>query len=224
MSMPHPSLTLAELLTYERLGSYTAASGNDLDSALRLYDWNSAVGGALHEDLGRVEVVLRNSFDAVLRSSGSATRTQVAWFDRAGLFPGRHGQRALDDIASAKRRASRGAAARSHGGVIAELTFGFWRYLCTPAYLTSMWVPTLAAAFANHPMAGSPRLVRADVEDHVQRLHFLRNRVAHHEPIHQRDLGRDLESMTELIGWISADATTWFAANSRTRAVVAARP
>jgi hypothetical protein len=224
MSTPDPSRTLANYLTQDRLRSYLATAHNRLPAALALYDWNSAVSAALYEDLGRVEVILRNTLDASLQAHLGRTSPLSAWYDRPGYFPGRHGQRALDDITAARRRASRGGAPAPHGSIIAELTFGFWRYLCTPTYLTSMWVPALSSAFPYHARAGSPRLVRADVEDRVQRAHFVRNRVAHHEPIHHRDLARDYESMSELLGWINHDIATWFAQNSRTRSLMMQRP
>jgi hypothetical protein len=224
MSSSDPSQIIAGHLTYDRLRSYSIAVGGDIKAALQLYDWNSAVSGALHEDLGRVEVVLRNALDNTLVLHGTASRWITKWYDRPSLFPGRHGQRAIEDIAAAKRRSGRSGQPALHGAVIAELTFGFWRYLCTPAYLTSMWVPALSAAFPSHPAPQSPRVVRSDVEDRVQRLHFLRNRVAHHEPIHHRDIARDHTSMTDLIRWISPEAEVWFDTNSRTRLVLAARP
>ena len=225
MSTPDPSRTLANYLTQDRLRSYLAASHNRLPAALALYDWNAAMSAALHEDLSRVEVVLRNTIDTSLQTHTSArNRSTSAWYEKNSFFPGRHGQRALEDIAGARRRASRGSPIAPHGNVIAEVTFGFWRYLCTPTYLTSMWVPALAATFTNHPHSSSPRLVRADVEDRVQRAHFVRNRVAHHEPIHQRDIVRDYASMSELLDWINHDVATWFTHNSRTLAVLATRP
>jgi hypothetical protein len=83
--------------------------------------------------------------------------------------------------------------------------FGFWRFLCAKDYLTSLWVPVLAAAFPNHP-AGDVRTIRTDVEDHMQKLHFLRNRIAHHEPIHRRNLADDANAVDDLAAWMSADA------------------
>ena len=87
-----------------------------------------------------------------------------------------------------RRRATRrGKRSEVHGKVIAELGFGFWRYLYEPPYLTSLQVP----AFALHPSESNPPQVRSDVADRMQRLHFLPNRIAHHEPIHRRDLAGD---------------------------------
>ena len=107
-----------------------------------------------------------------------------------------------------------------HGKVIAELGFGFWRYLYEPPYLTSLQVP----AFALHPSESNPPQVRSDVADRMQRLHFLPNRIAHHEPIHRRDLSRDHERLLQLAGWMCSGSRAWIAATSRTPAVIAARP
>lgn len=215
---------VAQRLTSDRLRSYLAAASGDLAAAIDLYDWNAEVGGALHEDIGRLEVVFRNSLDETLVAYGSSQGWPAVWYRRRQLFPGKHGARALEDIETARTRATRRGAAETHGKVIAELSFGFWRFLCTPPYLTSMWVPALAGAFPNHPKQGDPRAVRKDVDDRIQRIHFLRNRIAHHEPIHQRDLQRDIDSIIELTGWICADTREWVTRSSRATEVLQRRP
>lgn len=224
MSTPDPEV-IADRLTRERLRSYLAAAGGDVAHAVALYDWNTSMSGALHEDIGRVEIIVRNALDSALTVYGQGQSWPTPWYQRSVLFAGRHGHQALKDIATARDRATkRGRTTEVHGKVIAELTFGFWRYLCTSPYLTSMWVPALTAAFPNHPIAGDPRRVRADVEDRMQRVHFLRNRVAHHEPIHHRDLVRDAIGMAELIQWIDTDTAAWADSASRVSAVLAIRP
>lgn len=223
MSTFDPS-RIAARLTMDRLGSYLAASGGDLARAVDLYDWNASVGAAFHEDVGRLEVVLRNAVDSALVAYGSAQGWPTVWYRRHQLFPGKHGRRAIEDVDAARRRATRRKKPETHGKVIAELTFGFWRYLCTAPYLTSLWVPALAAAFPNHPTPTDPRAVRQDVEDRIQRVHFLRNRVAHHEPIHQRNLKRDQVSLLEVAGWICTDTHLWIAGTSRASLLLAQRP
>jgi hypothetical protein len=59
-------------LTRERLRSYLATTSGDLEHALALYDWNAQVGGVLHEDIGRLEVVFRNAIDEALVAYGKA--------------------------------------------------------------------------------------------------------------------------------------------------------
>lgn len=222
MSMPDPDV-IADRLTRDRLGSYLATTG-DVAGALGLYDWNSAISGAFYEDIGRLEVVLRNAIDEALVALGTDRGWATTWYDRRTLFPGNHGRRAMEDIAKAQRRAAVGRGVPAHGKVIAELTFGFWRYLCSSAYLTSLWVPAVAAAFPNHPSPSDPRAVRHDVEDRVQRVHFLRNRIAHHEPVHRRSLQNDHDDLIEVVSWICSDTAEWVVEASRVAAVLAARP
>ncbi len=36
----------------------------------------------------------------------------------------------------------------------------------------------------------------------MERLSFVRNRAAHHEAIHQRNLARDVDDAVTLMGWV----------------------
>ena len=222
MSRFNPQI-IVERLTADRLASYLDDANGDVQAAIGLYDWNAQVAASLHEDLGRLEVVFRNAVDVALVAYGKSQKWPKLWYHRRQLFLGRHGDRVWDIIETARRR-SRRKNQEVHGRVIAELNFGFWRFLCTESYLTSLWVPAIAATFPQHPRAGNPRRVRADVEDQMQRMLFLRNRIAHHEPIHRRNLARDLTMMLELIGWICTDSRAWVETVSRTQALIAARP
>ena len=215
---------IADRLTQDRLASYLAATAGDVRAAIELYDWNTQVGAALYEDLGRLEVLFRNAIDVALVTHGQARGWSQVWYRRRQLFSGKPGRRAWADVEAARNRATRRGRTEVHGKVIAELSFGFWRFLCTPHYLTSLWVPALAAAFPGHPHVGDPRRVRADVADRMQRLHFLRNRIAHHEPIHQRDLAHEHGELLDIVGWICADSHTWVGSLTRTPAVIGKRP
>ena len=86
-------VTIASRLTHDRLGSYLATTGHDLDAALRLYDWNIRGSGSFHEDIGRIEVVFRNTIDAALVAYGSSRQWPTVWYRHSQLFPGKHGAR-----------------------------------------------------------------------------------------------------------------------------------
>ncbi|WP_420610478.1 hypothetical protein [Candidatus Poriferisodalis sp.] len=211
---------VVERLTVERMGPYLDSAAGDLAAALRLYDWNSAVAGAIHADLGRLEVVFRNAVDRALKDLAAASGWKQPWFAQELLFR----ERQRDAIDTAVQRASRRRrGSPAHGAVISELGFGFWRFICVPAYLTALWVPALASAFPCHPAQGDPRRIRADVEHRMEGLHLLRNRIAHHEPIFRRNLRRDHAQLLELIGWMCADCQTWVVAVSRTLNTIAER-
>ncbi|ELB86058.1 hypothetical protein Rwratislav_46905, partial [Rhodococcus wratislaviensis IFP 2016] len=59
--------------------------------------------------------------------------------------------------------------------------FGFWRFLHSRSYEATLWTPSLRHAYPHQ----TPRR-RSDVYNH---LNTLRNRIAHHEPIHGPAIG-----------------------------------
>jgi len=218
--------TLVKRLTEERLESYLTATGGDVAASIRLYDWNAFAGASLLADLGRLEVLFRNAVDQSLRDYGDSRGWPEPWHRRRALFEGRSRAREWSDIEKAERRAA-SKQRRSPGRrvkVLTELSFGFWRHLCAARYLTTLWVPAIAAAFPHHPDPGDPNQIRADVCDRMQRLHYLRNLIAHHEPIHRRNLERDHAEMLAIIGWICKDCHIWAKTASRTTAILATRP
>ena len=73
--------------------------------------------------------------------------------------------------------------------MIAELTLGFWRYLSTTAHHHPLWIPYLHNAF-------TPGTARQAVDAPVGRLHQLRNRIAHHEPLLRRNTATGVLSLT----------------------------
>lgn len=208
---------LVELLTPARMASYERSMGT-LDGALLLYEWNMQAAASVMELVGMVEVVVRNALDRQLRSWVARRAVHGDWFDEAPLDD--HGRR---DVAKARARAGRGPRRDEvHGRVVAELTFGFWRYLVGSRYHTSLWVPALHRAFPHGP--GDLRKRRAAVERRMDHLHAARNRAAHHEPIHQRDLHRDHSDAIELLGWINPVAAEWATEVASLPAVLDARP
>jgi hypothetical protein len=58
----------------------------------------------------------------------------------------------------------------------------------------------------------------------MQQANFVRNRAAHHEPIHLRDLAKDMRTAQELVGWISPVAEAWVAATASLPAIIAEKP
>lgn len=125
---------------------------------------------------GMVEVLVRNALDEQLKGWARDRHRGRSWFDAAPL-----GQQGRNDVVRARERASRRARIPEvHGKVVAELSLGLWRYLVASRYLTSMWIPASHAAFPHG--AHDLRRRRSDNETRLQRLMFVRNRAAHHEP------------------------------------------
>ena len=90
---------IADQLTVRRLHSYLSVAGGDSEAAIRLYDWNIRVAGSLYEDLGRLEIVFRNTIDAALVAHGSSQGWPTVWYGRCQLFP--RNTRAWKDVDTA---------------------------------------------------------------------------------------------------------------------------
>lgn len=178
-------------LSVDRLAAYRGAvRAGDLQAALRLYEWNSAIAAAFFQDLGHMEVLLRNALNDQLTSWHTRAGRAGHWYDDpAGVLDGRR----HEDLAAAREQLRREGKTATPGRIVAELNFGFWRFLLAHRYQTVLWAPALRLAFPHL----QPR--RRDlVYDPVQRLNKLRNRIAHHEPIYERDLSKDYNMLIAL--------------------------
>jgi hypothetical protein len=202
-------------LSPERFARYEALAG-DLASAARLYEWNMRASAEFHRLLHGVEVILRNALHERMSEWHHASDLPGTWFDDPlGLLEAK----AHDDIAVARRRIERQGRVATPGRLVSELTFGFWRYLLASRYETQLWTPTLRHAF---PHLTTRR--RADVAKPVERLHHLRNRIAHHEPIYPRRLDLDERDALALVAAICGDSRRWLEDVGSVSAVLAKRP
>lgn len=209
---------LLSLVTAERLGSYLRASGGDVSDAFDLDEWHMRAAASVMELTSMVEVLTRNALDRVLRDWAHRRHSGASWLDVVPLD-----QQGSADIQKARDRATRrGRRPEVHGRVIAELPLGFWRYLVESRYLTALWVPATHHAFP----AGDPdlRSRQKQVAFRMQQLNFVRNRAAHHEPIHARDLSRDLQFAMDLAAWISPAARKWVDATSSLPSIISSKP
>ena len=208
------ALLLRSHLSVDRLSTYVHAAGGDLDAALALYRWNTEVAAAFWESLGHVEVVLRNALCDRLAERHARLARPGTWLDD----PARELQLAArKDIAKARRRVYLKGKAVAEGQVVAELSFGFWRFLLAKRY-TNLW-PDLAAAFPN-----APDRTLGTVEQPVERLYLFRNRLAHHERVWSLPLADLYDDMAAVLGYVSNGVRDWVLATSRVPAMLAGRP
>ena len=208
---------VAELITRPRLSSYLRATGDDLSKALALYEWNGHADAALVQTAALVEVIVRNALNRELTQWADTRRGGASWLDTAPLD--RRGHAVLSE---ARERATRnGRQPEVHGKVVAELSFGFWRVLTASKYHASLWVPALHRAFPHGD--ADLRRRRVETERLLTQIGHARNRGAHHEPVHHRDLNHDLHRAVTVASWVSADAGAWVQATSMISPVLAER-
>ncbi|MDQ1658055.1 MAG: hypothetical protein QOD41_3138 [Cryptosporangiaceae bacterium] len=215
MFTPAEQGTLELRISADRLAPYRATVGGDLSRALALYAWNRDVSAAFAGTLGDLEVMMRNSMHEALAAWSAAKFGQPRWYLDPGHFLEAQAQA---DIAKARQRATSGGRAETPGRVVAELGFGFWRFLLASRYDRTFWVPGLRHAFPHH------RGLRRTVHDTVKDLHLLRNRIAHLEPIHNRPLTTLHTASMTVAGWICPVGRRWLDEHCGVQRLLACRP
>ena len=194
---------LQEAFSRGRMQTYLDFARGDREAALHHYARNAQLGAAFHGPLQALEVALRNAMHARL-----AARYGSRWYTVATAGLDRHARDATEAALN------RGAA--EPGRFVASMSLGFWVRLLGRGghidggrkadYERTLWRPALFEAF--------PGRSRRMVHRRLDRLRQLRNRIAHHEPIFDRDLREDYEGLLEAVGWISADVRRWIETHS----------
>ncbi|MFJ3406926.1 hypothetical protein [Promicromonospora sp. NPDC090134] len=237
--MAVPTLTathhraVATLLSAPRLAPYLRACGGNVRAALTLYQWNVEMSSAVYKMLHLVEVFLRNAIDARLRVWNATQvdpRSGRAHGQEWLLDPSRLIERIVrrDEIDKATRRArlavndsAASQRAVTHDDVLAQLTFGTWRFLLPgrDPGRQLLWQEAIRQAF---PGLGRP--VRELVRD-VDRLHRLRNRVAHLEPLLVVAVViLQLKAARRVLREIEPSAEMWLVSHQQVSGVAAQQP
>lgn len=215
-------------LSGPRFAVYLAAAQGDRTIALELYEWNARLSAGFAHDLAHLEVGLRNAYDRALTNHlnlpdhWTACGNQVFAPVMRTRRRGRHGKVNVD--INARPRAILDRAIVEAGGpnalpgkVIAQLTFGFWRYLTSAAHEITLWRPALHHAFPTGT-------ARPDVDARIGRLHSLRNRVAHHEPLLALDTNSLHHDLLHVATRLDAQIGSHIAASSTVQVLLAQRP
>jgi hypothetical protein len=194
-------------LSPARLRLYEEATGHDLVGAMDMYLWNLDLSAAFYGVLQGVEVFLRNALSEQMENMHRSRGYDGIWFnDPFALLDDRR----LADIEIARFRLRRDGHSETQDRLITEVTFGFWRYLLSTRHEHSLWIPALRNAFPHLPNGERRRYIA----DRVARLHYLRNRIAHHEPVYRRQLLRDMDDALAVVAAICPTSANWLEVNS----------
>jgi hypothetical protein len=196
-----------------RLLGYQLPGDSGTDTLAR-YLWNWALGVALQPALHTLEIALRNEISRsaakILATRVYRTSTIPSWLDATPsmLLPHEHAK-----VEKAKERLGLDPRAHTEGHLIAKLDFGFWVALCRRAYDDSrgagprLWPAILRDqhGFKTRPVTVS---TRENVYGPLDEIREFRNRVAHHEPIWDRQYLVQYQKVIDCIGWMSPKLAT----------------
>jgi hypothetical protein len=205
---------LEQRFSQERLQPYKLIVAEDLSQAIELYQWNAQVSAAFWVTLGHIEVLVRNAMHEHLMIWARENYGDHRWYiDYDGVFTGR----ALADIAKARERAREGKRKETPGRVVAGLTLGFWRYLLIKHYDRTLWISCLRHVWPTQPL-------RQNVHDQLAKLNELRNRIAHQEPIFNRDLSDLHTTALTVARWTCPETAGWIEKQSTVSQLLSQRP
>lgn len=195
--------------TYERIASRCVA-----DPAT-LYAWNMQMCAALLPPLHICEVVIRNAAATAL-----VHRYGRCWPWHPALLRSLPAEGALASLCDVRGSAG---APRDVPEVIAKLRFGFWQQLFARRFEHSIWAGTMGLALPHAPSVPLS-ILRRSIHADLDRIRLLRNRIAHHEPILERDIGADLAAIGRLIHARCPHTLGWLQRHERATTVLAASP
>ena len=220
--MPYSADFIADLdrtISQARLTRYLAATGGDRDAALQLYEKNVLLSGDLFGFLHGVEVTVRNSMHYAL----SRDLNRQDWYSHRLPLPWPAPSPPRLEFSSSMRKIIEKGREKAGpnapvGKLISELTFGFWPGMIGNTY-EDLWRHSLHKAF---PHSSARRQI---IHWRLETIRFLRNRIAHHEPVlsSTNDLytGRPqqmkirLPDILECVAWVSPSSATWLRSTSR---------
>ncbi|WP_291724391.1 Abi family protein [Magnetospirillum sp. 64-120] len=211
------SLALENTISVERLGTYLKRAGFDRERAIKLYLWNSYISQSLHSPLEICEVSIRNSVNQCLVDAfGSQWHNEQRFFD---INPETR-SRLETSIAQVVDRIEKADHPVTNGRVVAGLSFEFWVGLMAGKYERPLWQTRLHGIFPNLPRG----MKRKDLQQRLRRIKDLRNRVAHYEPVFERDLSQDHADIISTISYRCEHTADWVNHHSRFHLALRAKP
>lgn len=167
------------IMTPARMSRYKTACGNNTRRAMTMYRRNLQLSQELFTVISCFEITLRNAIDKHYTDT-----LGTDWLRDSALAGGR-----LDNYNCRLTKANiNDAVAKlnhnyTHHKLVAELGFGFWRYMFARHQYNACGRTLLAIFPAKPTSTTAVQYNQAFVFDRLKEINDIRNRIAHHEPI-----------------------------------------
>lgn len=209
---PQDIQRIRDALSTARMSTYDLAVVAGGKSALDLYAWNAEVSGALLGPLHLCEIVIRNAVSDAL-----TTVYQQNWPWNPSFERSLPHQRKNELIAARNRHPNTGK-------VIPDLTFFFWQNMFSNRHFGRIWDPHIQRIFPNLGVQLPNQQKRIHIHDELDAIRELRNRIAHHEPIFNRNLLMDYQKIVDLVMLRCPVTAQWLIANQTFTTVLGKKP
>lgn len=191
------------ILSYERLKRYKLNANDSQDEIIFRYLWNIRLSEAFYPALSLFEITLRNKIDYAISKNIndnwlSDKHANIMTFDA--------------EMQTYEKTVSRLRHNFTKGQLIAELNLGFWVGLFKNKYNTVLWdKPNIFSdVFPCFPEGLINR--KKIVQPKIRKIHGIRNRIFHHEPIFDVKNGLDncYRDLEQVLYWLSPEARNLF--------------
>ncbi|MFC0259778.1 hypothetical protein [Achromobacter marplatensis] len=91
-------------------------------------------------------------------------------------------------------------------------------------YQPTIWNSQIQIAFLHAPAGLQPHQIRTDIHARLVQVRALRNRIAHYEPIFQRNLHGDLSRIEDIVSYRCAHTIDWLRQSQMVRFMLGHRP
>ena len=167
------------IMTPARMGRYLTACGGNTRKAMTMYRKNLQLSQELFTVISCFEIALRNAIDQ--HYAGTFGND---WLRNAaapgGIFDNSQCRMTKTTINDAIQKLNH---SYTHCKLVAELGFGFWRYLFAPKQFTACGRMLLDILPAKPRSTSAMQYNQRFVFNQLATINNIRNRIAHHEPI-----------------------------------------
>lgn len=184
-------IDVKKALSATRMATYEKHSQTQ-EQALALYHWNVQISACLFSQIHFLEITLRNAVcEALIATIGN----RWVWDSSFAISLPNKIRDNLQKVASNNRITTLDKA-------IPELSFAFWQAIFTARFDVKIWDKQLMLILPNAPKIPY-KILRKNIHQDLENLRELRNRIAHHEPIFQRNLKNDFDNIHKIISYRS---------------------
>lgn len=162
-----------------RMNRYLTAVGNDTKKAMTLYRKNLQLSQELFTVISCFEIALRNAIDKHYTSTIGNDWLRNAVMP-GGMFDNRNCRFTVRDINDAMSKLNQ---AYTHNKLVAELGFGFWRYMFARHQFAAAGRTLLSILPAKPTSTMAIQYNHTYIFNELEKINKIRNRVAHHEPV-----------------------------------------
>lgn len=194
-------------------------AGNPVSTAqaIELYAWNAQISAAFLVPLHICEVVIRNAVSDAITSVYGANWPWSPAFEQS--LPAPQGR-----VYNPRRDVLSNRGQPTTGKVIPELSFVFWQRMFTGRHDGRLWNTHIRTVLPNLPAGLPVAACRKLLHDELEKIRMLRNRIAHHEPIINRQLAADFQDIARLISFRCTATSNWMVQKQHVVNLIGARP